>query len=60
MIQNKQHNQVMITDTKHYINFVDFIALGTLYKAVYTKTTTGNELQIINNKVVVCNILNAE
>ena len=40
-------------------DFVDFIALGTLYKAIYSKTTTGNELQIINNKVVVCNILNA-
>lgn len=48
------------TNTFTVPDFVDFIALGTLYKAVYTKTTTGNELQIINNKVVVCNILNAE
>ena len=23
MIQNKQHNQVMITDTKHYVTYSD-------------------------------------
>ena len=25
MIQNKQHNQVMITDTKHYANLQDML-----------------------------------
>ena len=25
MIQNKQHNQVMITDTKHYVNLQDML-----------------------------------
>lgn len=41
-------------------DFVDFIVFGTLYKAVYTKRTINNKIQILNNKAIVCDILNVE
>ena len=41
-------------------DFVDFIVFGTLYKAVYTKRTINNEIQILNNKAIVCDVLNAK
>lgn len=47
-------------DTFTVPDFVDFIALGSLYKAVYTKNATSSEIPIINNTAVVCSILNAE
>ena len=34
MIQNKQHNQVMITDTKHYINLQDMLLAVVTYSDI--------------------------
>ena len=47
-------------DTFTVPDFVDFIALGSLYKAVYAKNATSSEIPIINNTAVVCSILNSE
>lgn len=41
-------------------DFVNFIVFGTLYKAVYTKRTINNKIQILNSKAIICDILNAE
>lgn len=39
MIQNKQHNQVMITDTKHYINLQDML-LAVLKQHIFGRQHT--------------------
>ena len=40
--------------------FVNFIALGDFYGAVYSKRIIDSRLQIINSKAVTCDILNAK